>query len=317
MRTVRFHQYGGPDTLRVDEVPDPVPAAGELLIRVEAAGIGFADLQLRSGALRAWAPGLPLPYNPGHEAVGTVVDAGAATALIGTRVMVVSPAGGAYADLLTVPEAAVVPLPDGVDAHHALALLGQGTTAVGVLDKAGVAPGERVLVEAATGGVGSLLVQLAKHAGAEVIAAVHGEAKAAVARDLGADAIADLTDPEWAAGVGPVHAVLESIGGPVTRTALGLLQPSVGRMVVYGDLSGLPHAIDTETVYLRALSVLGFATALMPPERLAPLRDRAFALAATGTLKPLIGSTRPLTEAAAAHTAIESRTTIGKNTLVP
>ncbi|MGI5170293.1 quinone oxidoreductase family protein [Spirillospora sp. CA-253888] len=314
---MRFHQYGGPGNLQVEEVPDPVPADGEVLIRVEAAGIGFADLQLRSGALRAWAPDLPLPFNPGHEAVGTIIEAGADTALVGTRVMAISPGGGAYADLLTVPAAAAVPLPDGIDPHHALALLSQGTIAVGVLDKAGVAPGERVLVEAATGGVGSLLVQLAKHAGAEVVAAVHGEAKAAIARDLGADATVDLTDPDWAVGVEPVHVVLESIGGPVTRAALGLLRPAVGRMVVYGDLSGEPHAIDPETVYLRALAVLGFASALMPPEQLAPFRDRAFDLAASGALKPIIGSTRPLTEAAEAHAAIEARTTIGKNILVP
>lgn len=316
MRTVRFHQYGGPDALQVDEAPDPVPAAGELLIRVEAAGIGFADLQLRSGALRAWAPDLPLPFNPGHEAVGTVVT-GPDDALAGTKVMAVSPTGGAYADLLAVPAAAAVPLPDGLDPHHALALLTQGTTAIGVLDKAGVAPGERVLVEAATGGVGSLLVQAAKHAGAEVIAAVHGEEKAAVARDLGADAVADLDDPDWASGVDPVHVVLESIGGPVTRAALDLLQPTAGRMVVYGNLSGEPHAIDFETVYLRALSVLGFASALLPPERLVPFRDRAFELAATGALRPIIGATHPLTEAAAAHAAIEARTTIGKTILIP
>ncbi|MFF5264206.1 zinc-binding alcohol dehydrogenase family protein [Actinomadura viridis] len=315
MRAVRFHDYGPPSALTLDELPDPTPGPGEVLIEVTAAGINFSDVQLRAGALRQWAPGLPLPFTPGHEVAGTVIATGpgADPALTGRRVIALSPAGGGYADLVTVPEAAVLPAPD-LGEHEALAVLTQGTTAVGLLDKAAVSPGETVLVEAATGGVGSLLVQLAKHAGATVIAAVGDEKKAALARELGADHTVDLTSAD---GAGPVQVVFESVGGPLTRTALDLLEPTTGRMILYGNLSGLPHEIDPATIYQRALSVNAFATALLPPERLAPLRDRAFALAAEGVLRPRIGSVRPLTEAAAAHQAMEDRATTGKNILVP
>lgn len=242
MRAVRFHDYGPPSALTVDELPDPTPGPGEVLIEVTAAGINFSDVQLRAGALRQWAPGLPLPFTPGHEVAGTVIATGpgADPALAGRRVIALSPAGGGYAELATVPEAAVLPAPD-LGEHEALAVLTQGTTAVGLMAEAAVSPGETVLVEAATGGVGGLLVQLAKHAGATVVAAVGDEKKAAIARELGADRTVDLTAAD---DVGPVQVVFESVGGPLTRTALDLLEPTTGRMVLYGNLSGLPHEID-------------------------------------------------------------------------
>ncbi|XVQ11943.1 quinone oxidoreductase family protein [Spirillospora sp. CA-255316] len=315
MRAVRFHDYGPPATLTLDQVPDPVPGPGEALIEVAAAGVNFSDLQLRSGALRAWAPDLPLPFTAGHEVAGTVtaVGPGADPSLVGRRVLALSPAGGGYAELLVSPAEALVPAPD-MDEHKALAVLTQGTTAIGVLGKANLSPGETVLVTAATGGVGSLLVQLAAHAGATVVAVVKDEQKAKTALELGAHT---TVTPDRLEDAGPVQAVLESIGGPFTRAALGLLEPVTGRMVLYGGITGRPHEIDPETVYLRALSILGFASALLPPERLVPLRERAFALAAEGVLDPIVGSVRPLAEAAATHQAIESRATIGKHILIP
>ncbi|MFC5752187.1 alcohol dehydrogenase catalytic domain-containing protein [Actinomadura rugatobispora] len=315
MRAVRFHDYGPPATLTLDQVPDPEPGPGEALIEVVAAGVNFSDLQLRSGALRAWAPDLPLPFTAGHEVAGTVtaVGPGADPALLGRRVLALSPTGGGYAELFVSPAEALVPAPD-LDEHKALAVLTQGTTAVGILDRAALAPGETVLVTAATGGVGSLLVQLAAHAGATVAAVVDDGQKAETALELGARV---AVTPDTLEDAGPVHAVLDSLGGPFTRAALGLLQPVTGRLVMYGRITDRPHEIGSETVYLRALSILGFASALLPPERLVPLRDRAFALAAEGVLDPIVGSVRPLAEAAAAHEAIESRTSVGKHILVP
>ncbi|GAA2456734.1 zinc-binding dehydrogenase [Actinomadura vinacea] len=315
MRAVRFHDYGPAATLTVDEVPDPAPGPGEALIKVAAAGVNFADLQLRSGALRAWMPDLPLPFTPGHEVAGTVTAVGPDTdaSLVGREVLAVSPAGGGYAELLAFPAEGLIPAPD-LDAHKALAALTQGATAVGILDKAALSPGETVLVTAATGGVGSALVQLAAHAGAEVVALVEDDRKAKIALDLGARRTITADRLEEA---GPVQAVLESIGGPFTRAALDLLEPTTGRMVVYGSITGAPHEFDPQTVYMRALSVLGFASALLPPERLVPLRDQALALAAEGVLDPLIGSVRPLAEAAAVHQAIEDRASVGKHILTP
>ncbi|MFC6879830.1 MULTISPECIES: zinc-binding dehydrogenase [Actinomadura] len=305
MRAVRFHQYGPPEVLRYEEVPDPVPGDGEVVVEVAAAGIGYTDVQLRAGALGDWMPDLPMPFAPGHEVVGTA----------GGRRVLAQVMGGGYAERVAAPAAALVPVPDGIGDHEALALLTQGTVAVGLLDVARVEKGESVLVEAAAGGVGSLLVQLAARAGARVVAGVRGEREAELVRSLGADETVDLERDEWE--FGPVQAVFESIGGQVTRKALERLEPVVGRMVLYGNVSGVPHEIDSGLLYRRALSVLAFATALMPPERIAPLRERAFDLAARGELNPVIGSARPLAEAAEAHRAFEERTTIGKNVLLP
>ncbi|WP_329518566.1 quinone oxidoreductase family protein [Spirillospora sp. NBC_01491] len=308
MRAVRFHEYGPPEVLRYEEVADPSPGEGEVLVRVAAAGINFSDVQMRAGGLKAWMPDLPLPFAPGHEVVGTVAGTD-------RRVLAQLPAGGGYAELVAVPEAALLPLPEKVGDHEALALLTQGTVAAGLIDKARIAPGETVLVEAAAGGVGSMAVQLAKRAGARVVAGGRGERDAAVARRLGADEFVDLSRPDGDPGT--VQVVLESVGGAVTARALEHLEPTVGRMVLYGNISGEPHQIDTALVYQRALSVLAFATALMPPERIAPFRELAFELAAAGELAAVVGSVLPLSEVAAAHRAFEEGGTSGKTVLVP
>lgn len=323
MRAVRFHEYGPPDVLRVDEVPDARPGPGQMLVRVTAAGIGFADVQIRAGLMRSVMPDLPLPFAPGFEIAGTVVAVGAGVdaKAVGGQV-VGATSGGGYAELAILPAASAVPLPEGLDDRTAVALLGQGATAVGVAEAAGLTSTDTVLVEAAAGGVGSLLVQLAKRAGATVIAAARGETKLAVAKQLGADIVVDYSAPDWPQLVrdavgGSVSVVLESTGGAVSEAAFDLLTPTIGRMVVYGTTSGQPPRFDPLAVYQRAVSVTGFASVALPAHQLARLRDHAFALADSGELRPIIGTVMPLAQAAAAHQAFEERATVGKTILTP
>ncbi|MEU7913705.1 quinone oxidoreductase family protein [Microbispora bryophytorum] len=322
MRAVRFHDYGPPDVLQVDEVPDPEPGPGEILVRVTAAGIGFADVQIRAGLMRSVLTDLPLPYSPGFEVAGTVIAVGPDVDPVQVgRQVIGATAGGGYAEKAVLP-AAALSRPGTLDDHTALALLGQGTTAVGVAEAAALQPGETVLVEAAAGGVGTLLVQLAKHAGAKVIAVARGEQKLDAAKQLGADTAIDYSTPDWSERVreaadGGLQVVLEATGGPVSKTAFDLLTPGTGRMVVYGTTSGQAPQFDPLDVYHRGLSVIGFASPVLPPEHLACLLNRAFDLARTGKLKPIIGAALPLAQAATAHTAFEERTTIGKTVLTP
>ncbi|MCG5214669.1 zinc-binding dehydrogenase [Streptosporangium soli] len=319
MRAARVHEFGPPEVLRVDEVPDAEPAPGELLVRVTAAGISFAEIQMRAGLIPGYTP--PLPYTPGFEVAGTVVAAGrdADAGLVGSRVLGMSVAGGGYAELVALP--AVRAVPAGLNDHQAVALLGQGSAAVGVIETAAIQPGEVVLVEAAAGGVGSLLVQLAKRAGARVIAVAGGERKLTVAERLGADVAIDYLLPDWgdrvreAAG-GGVHVVLETVGGAVSGTAFDLLAVG-GRMIVYGTAGGTPPRFEPADVLNRGLTVRGFASVLLPPEESARLLETALELAVSGELTPLIGATHPLEEAAAAHRAFEERTAIGKTVLLP
>jgi NADPH2:quinone reductase len=323
MRAVRFYDYGPPEVLRTDHLPDPEPGPGEVLVRVTAAGIGFADVQMRAGLMRPTGLELPLPFSPGFEVAGTVIAVGSDVdpAELGRQV-VGSTTGGGYSELAVLPAASVRALPEALDEHTALALLGQGSTAVGVAEAAALRAEDTVLVEAAAGGVGSLLVQLVKHAGATVIATARGEEKLAAATRLGADIAIDYSAPDWheqvrAATGGTVSVVLETTGGAVSQAALDLLTAGSGRMVIYGTTSGQPPLVDPVQVFHRGLQVTGFASTALTPHRLASLRDHAFALGSIGELRPTIGAVWPLDRAAAAHRSFEDRNTIGKVILTP
>jgi NADPH2:quinone reductase len=323
MRSVRFHDYGPPEVLQIDSVPDPQPGPGHVLVRVDAAGIGFADVQIRAGLARSAGLDLPLPFAVGFEVAGTVVEVGPGVdpAMLDRQVVGSTTAGG-YSELAVLPFTALHDRPDALDNHAALALLGQGVAAVGVFHAAAVRPGDTVLVEAAAGGVGSLLLQLAKRAGATVIATARGEEKLATATRLGADVAIDYSEPDWsdkvrAAGGGSVSVALETTGGAVSAAAFDLLTPGSGRMVIYGTTSGEPPRIDTLQVYHRGVQITGFASVALPPDRLADLLDQALTLGAAGELRPVLGRVWPLSQAAAAHRAFAERSTIGKVVLVP
>ncbi|GGL27592.1 oxidoreductase [Nocardia jinanensis] len=300
--------------LRVEEVEDPVPGEGELLVRATATGVNYFEVQVRAGVVPDPLDS-PLPHIPGIEVAGTVIAAGPGVGRhrIGERV-VGTVAAGSYAELVVVPAAAAAPLDERLGEHRALALLGQGATAVGVIETADIGPGDTVLVEAAGGGIGTLLVQLAKRAGARVVAGASGEAKRRVAADLGADTTVDYSRPGWAEEVGPVTVVLETVGGQTARDAYGLLTAPGARMVVFGSASGNPVEIGSQQLLPVGAPLIPFSLGYRP-QRWPELVRRAEELTVRGELDPVIGAVLPLAAAAAAHRAFEARTAIGKTIL--
>src|SRR3954447_6264732 len=240
MRAIQVEEFGGPEVLKLADVPVPEPGAGEVLIRVSRAGINYADTHQRRNEYLAAAE---LPLVPGAEVAGVREDTG-------ERVVAMCGTGG-YAEYATAPAALTVPIPDGVEDGTALALVLQGLTAWHLYrTSARVQEGESVVVHAAAGGVGSLAVQLGKAMGAgRVIATASSEEKRALALDLGADAAVDAA-PEGmkerlveANGGHRVDIVLEMAGGEVFEQSLSALAP-FGRLVTYGIASGQPNTVQ-------------------------------------------------------------------------
>jgi NADPH:quinone reductase len=312
MRAVWMKAYGDPSVLEPGEAPDPVAGPGQVLVGVAFANITFVETQFRArgfGPVRA-----DLPVIPGNGVGGTVVAVGDGVdlGLVGRRVVGPTGGSGGYASLAVVAADALVEVPDGVALDDAVALLADGRTAMLLVRSAALKPGDRVLVEAAAGGVGSLLVQLAAAAGARVIAAAGGERKLAVARGLGAHATVDYTDGRWADAAGRLDVVFDGVGGAVARTAFGLLDPG-GRMVSFGLAGGTWSDVKDEEAAAAGVTLVRGARGT--PAELRAYTASALAEAAAGRLRPIIGQRFPLERAADAHAAMESRQTIGKTLL--
>jgi NADPH:quinone reductase len=315
MRAIQVREFGGPEVLELVDLPAPEPGPGEVLIRVSRAGINFADTHQRRNEYLAAAE---LPLVPGTEVAGVRDDTG-------ERVVAVTGTGG-YAELAIAPEALAVPIPDGVDDGVALALVVQGLTAWHLYrTSARVAEGESVVVHAAAGGVGSLAVQLGRPMGAgHVIATASTGEKRALALELGADAAVDgapegLADRLVEANLGRrVDVVFEMAGGEVFEQSLHALAP-FGRLVAYGAASGARNQVATGRLMRRSAAVVGFwlVHCMSRPEMLRePLAD-LFERAARGELRPIVGGTYPLSEAARAHEDMQARRTTGKLLLDP
>ncbi|MDT0441833.1 zinc-binding dehydrogenase [Streptomyces johnsoniae] len=323
MQAVMLREFGPPDVLRAEEVPDPEPGPGQVLVRADVVGVTFVETQTRAGRGPVAAHRPTLPVIPGNGVGGTVtaLGAGADPALLGRRVVTTTGGSGGYAELVAVDAAEPIPVPEGLGTAEATALLADGRTALLLTRVAAPAAGEWVLVEAAGGGVGSLLVQLAAAAGAHVIAAAGGEAKLRLATRLGARAAVDYTRQDWqdrvrdATGGAGLDVVFDGVGGAVGTAAAGLLRPG-GRLSTYGLAAGAPSAVDEAEAARRGLTLLGFGPPPAPADLRALARD-ALAEAAAGRLRPTIGQTFPLAAAAEAHAAIEARTALGKTLLVP
>jgi NADPH2:quinone reductase len=315
MRAIQVREFGGPEVLELVDVPAPEPGADEVLIRVSRAGINFADTHQRRNEYLAAAQ---LPLIPGAEVAGVREDTG-------ERVVAMTGTGG-YAEYATATEALTVPIPDGVDDGVALAVLLQGLTAWHLYRTSGrVAPGESVVIHAAAGGVGSIAVQLGRPMGAgRVIATASSEEKRALALDLGADVAVDAA-PDGLAdrlvqanGGNGVDVVFEMAGGEVFDQSLQALAP-FGRLVAYGNASGKPNEVGTGRLMRRSAAVVGFwlMHCVARPEMLRePLAD-LFERTARGELRPVVGATYPLSEAARAHEDMQARRTTGKLLLDP
>jgi NADPH2:quinone reductase len=325
MKAIVVPEYGPPDVFTLRDVKDPRPAPDQVVIDVEVAGVNFAETMRRSGKIPGFGSGT-LPYIPGNEVGGPIVEVGADvdSALLG-RLVVAQPGGtGGYAERVAVDAGLLHPVPPGLSLPDAVALLAQGRTALGVAKQAGIAPGDSVLILAAGGGVGTLLIQVARNAGAgTIVGAARGQQKLDLARQLGADVMIDYGQPDWvsrvqeATGGKPIDVIFDGVGGEIGRAAFDLLANGTGRMIVFGMSSGQPTHIPDDELARRGVELIGLGSRRELTFDIPALIDEALREAAAGRLKPVIGQTYPLAAAAEAHRAIESRATIGKTLLIP
>jgi NADPH2:quinone reductase len=319
VRAVLLREFGLPGRLIAEQVPDPEPAAGQAVVDVEFANITFVETQVRAGRppVPAMAPRLPVILGNGVGGVVSSVGPGADPALTGRRVVTTTGGTGGYAERVAVEAVDLIPVPEALGLAEAVALLADGRTALGLLGVAAVRAGDTVLVEAAAGGVGSLLVQLARHAGARVVAAAGRPGKAALATELGASLAVDYRAPGWAERVrrqaDRVDVVFDGVGGEIAAAAFGLLA-SGGRFCAFGMASGAFAQIPDDEAAARGITVIRWVR--LTPEQARELSRAALDEAAKGRLRPVIGQRYPLERAADAHAALAGRATIGKTLLV-
>jgi len=319
MRAVTVREFGPPEVLEPGAAPEPLARDGEVLIDVELANITFVETQVRAGRPPhpSMLPALPAILGNGVGGVVAALGPGVEIGLLGRRVVAGLGGSGGYAERAVAAAQRLVEVPDGLALRDAVALLADGRTALSLVHRAQPRAGEVVLVEAAAGGVGTLLVQLARDAGARVVALAGGERKLAVARELGADLAVEYRDEDWPRrvrdAVGAVDVAFDGVGGAIGRAAFGLLRPG-GRFCPFGMASGSFAAITADAAQARGVAVLQGAGA--SPDELAALTREALQGAVAGRLRPVVGQDFRLEDAAAAHAAIEARATIGKTLLV-
>ncbi|MEU5437756.1 zinc-binding dehydrogenase [Streptomyces sp. NPDC020719] len=318
MRAIQVSELGGPEKLRLVETEAPAPGPGEVAIDVAYAGVNFAEVKARSVGYRVTA----LPFVPGLEVSGRVraLGAGVQGLAVGQEVAAMSEGGG-YADVAVVAAATVFPVPEGVDLRTAATLPTVLPTAHALIHEVGrLRSGETVLVQGAAGGVGTVVGQVAKLAGAgAVYGVVSSEAKAAYAREHGYDDVfltaTFADDVRRATGGRGVDLVLDPVGGETLRRGLDALA-LFGRLVSYGNAGGeAPWQVGQPELYPRALSTSGFSLltlAAAGPDALRELASRAFALATDGRVKLPVTAEFPLDQAPEAHRLMESRTSTGK-----
>lgn len=319
MRAVQITSFGGPDVLTLAEVTDPIPAEGKVLIEVDSAGINFADTHQTENSYLAPQQ---LPMVPGGEVVGRAVGG----ELDGRRVVALLAAGGGYAERALAHPSVTFPVPDEVSDEAALALVLQGTTAWHLLrTSTHLTGGESVVVHAAAGGVGTLAVQLARQWGAgRVIATASSQDKRELALSLGAHVAVDVSGTgdagqvrdvlREANGGRDVDVVLEMTGGHVFDGSLAALAP-FGRLVTFGMASredSTPVSPAALMAGSRTVSGFWLVHALRLPGGLATAMEELFSLVCAGRLRPVIGGSYPLAEAAQAHRDLLARRTTGK-----
>jgi len=329
MKAVRVHDLGGPEALRYEEIPAPSPKSDEVLVKIEAAGVNFLDIYYRSGFHWGGHYRRALPYIPGAEASGTVVEVGpdVKDIKIGDRVVYgISNGYGSYAELYAVPSWHLFKFPSSVDFQTAAAVMLQGMTAHYLTHSTySLKPNDTALIHAAAGGTGLLLVQISKLLGARVIGTVSTEEKAQLARAAGADMTINYAKEDFAAEVrtltdgNGVNVVYDSVGKDTYEKSLDCLAP-LGTLVIFGQASGPVPPFDTAV--LNAKGSLSLARPSLT-HNVASHTDvvwRAgdlFKWIETGQLSVNIGKTFSLADAANAHRELESRRSVGKILLIP
>lgn len=321
MHAIRVHEFGGPEVLTYEELPDPAPGPGQVAVDLAFADVIFLDTLLRGGWGQETFP-LELPYVPGSGGAGRVrsVGEGVDPAWVGRRVVARTSTG--YAEQVVADEGEIVAVPDDLDLEQAAALMHDGATALGLVDLAdGIRPGEWVLVAAAAGGAGSILVQLAHDAGARVVAAARGHRKLALARDRGADVTVDYSEPDWPSRVGEATGgagadlTFDGAGGRLGAEAF-VATAGGGRFVTYGTSDGFTE-ISPDLASTRRVSVRN-ALAGGPPAQAAARAqlERTLALAAQRRIGSPVDVRYPLARAGDAHAALAARAVAGKSLLV-
>ena len=322
MKAIRVHAPGGPEALRYEDVPQPTPSAGQVLVKVEAAGVNFIDVYQRTGHYK-----VELPFTLGQEAAGVVTAAGSGVTdvAVGARVAYAAVLG-AYAEYATVPADRVVVLPDGVSSKQGAAAMLQGMTAHYLASTTyPLKPGDSCLVHAAAGGVGLLLCQIAKLRGARVIGTVSTREKAELARDAGADEVIRYTEQDFEAEVkrltsgAGLQVIYDSVGKTTFEKGMNCLAHR-GMMVLYGQSSGPVGPFDPQVLSQKGSLFLTRPTLVHYIATRAELVAQAGELLGwikQGTLKVRIDRELSLAQAAEAHRLLEGRKTTGKVLLIP
>ena len=312
MKAIRIHEFGGAANLRLEETEKPTAGADEVLIKTAAAGINYADTMLRQNKYM-FTP--ELPFILGFEVAGTVEAAGAnvQNLQVGQRVLATM-RGGGYAEYAVADWRTVVPIPDDLDYGKATALLVQGLTALGLL--ADLKSGKTILIHAAAGGVGSLLVQLAKYKGAKVLGTASTTKKLEKVASLGADVGINYTEADWtdevlAATDGRgADLIIEMVGGDIGKQNFKCLATG-GTMTVYGAASGEDFQISALSLLGRMQIVKGYNLNLEKRENMAAFTKELMAYFQANRLQVMVNEF-PLEQAADAHDALEGRKTMGK-----
>jgi NADPH2:quinone reductase len=320
MKAIRVHEFGGPEVLRLEDVPDPQPAAGQVLVRVRAAGVNPVETYIRAGG-HAVKP--QLPYTPGLDAAGIVeaVGEGVTRVRAGERIYTAGSIGGTYAELALCGETQVHPLPERVSFSQGAGVFTPYATAYRALfQRAQGRPGESVLVNGASGGVGTAAVQLARAAGLEVIGTGGTDEGRRLVAEQGAHHVLDHYAPDYLeqlaalTGGRGVDVILEMLANVNLGKDLGVVAKG-GRVVVVGSRGAVE--INPRLAMTRDAVVLGMSLFNASPQELASINAALAAGLEAGTLRPVVGRELPLAEAARAHEEVLKPGAYGKIVLVP
>lgn len=292
-KAVRFHEYGDPSVLRLEEIPRPSPKAGEVLVRVRATGVHPMDWKLRAGYLKEFMP-LQLPHVPGYELAGTVDEVGEGVTNLKAGDDVFGQGAATYAVYAAAPVATLAKKPDTMTFEEAATLGMSGVTAWRAIDAADLQPGQRVLIQGGAGGVGSVAVQLAHWKRAHVIATTSTPNVEHV-RGLGADEVVDYTTTPFESAVSAVDVVLDTVGGEVHSRSWQVLKP--GGLLI--TIAAMP---EPETAASHGVRTTGLA----PLDNTAPILQRLAELVSSGVIKPHVAETFPLADVVRAHASSDT-----------
>ena len=321
MKAVRINEFGGLEVLQWEDVPEPTPRAGQVLIKVDSAGVNYADIMRRQGNY----PGPDLPATLGLEAAGTITDLGEGVSglSVGQRVMAMGPQGNA--EFVAVNANYVFPYPETVDPVQAGGMPIVFLTAYHLLKTRGqIQPGETVLIQAGASGVGTVAIQLAKAWGARVITTASSPEKLDLARSLGADETINYVAQDFEEEVrqltngNGVELVLECVGGPVLEKSVRCVA-SYGKLISFGNASGTPASLLGADIFGANRTVIGFSMGRSPMGRLnhQDAMDELFPMLAQGQVRLVVDRVLPMAEAAKAHQHLSNRGSQGKVILTP